>query len=106
MRQGDVASVHESLSASLAFDLDTERLGPFERQDEGGRLRERREERPAERDHLVPDPDDVAVREETELLERGDRLREVRFEDVLEVYAASRLAELLRRGRHLQLAEQ
>src|SRR2546425_4799026 len=101
MRQGDVASVHESLSASLAFDLDAERLGPFERQDEGGRLRERREERPAERDHLVPDPDHVAVREETELLEREDRLHEVRLEDVLEVHAADRLAAGLRQGLYL-----
>src|SRR5438128_5535953 len=71
MRQGDVASVHESLSASLAFDLDTERLGPFERQDEGRRLRERREERPAKRDHLIPDPDQVGIRQEAELVEGG-----------------------------------
>ena len=106
MRHGDVAPMDDSPPADLAFDLDAERLGPLERQDEGGRLGERRQERPAERDHLVPNPDHVAVRQETELLERKDRLHEVRLEDVLEVHAADRLAEVLRQGLHLLMGDE
>ncbi len=100
MRQGDVASEHDSLPTGLAFDLDAERFGSFERQDEGGRLRERREERPAKRDHLIPDSDQVGIRQEAELVEGKDRLHEVRLQDVFEVHPANRLAEVLRQRLH------
>src|SRR2546427_11584496 len=96
MRQGDVAAVHDSLPTGLAFDLDAERLRSVEWQDEGGRLRKRREERTAERDHLIADPDQVGIRQEAELVEGQDRLHEMRFQDVLEVDPANRPAEVLR----------
>src|SRR5437867_11208335 len=67
MRQGDIASVNDSLPTGLALDLDAERLGPVERQHEGGWLGERREERTAERDHLIPGPAPVGVRAQLEL---------------------------------------
>src|SRR2546427_13082921 len=95
MRQGDVASVHESLSASLAFDLDTERLGTFERKDEGGRLRERREERPAKRDPLIPDSDQVGIPPEAALFEGKDRPHGMPLQGALEVHPAKRRTEVL-----------
>src|SRR5213593_492319 len=101
MRQGDVAAVHDSPPTGLAFDLDAERLRAFEWQDEGGRLRKRREERTAERDHLIADPDQVGIRQEAELVEGQDRLHEMRFQDVLEVDPANRPAEVLRQRLHL-----
>src|SRR5256712_383341 len=106
MRQGNVASVHDSLPTGLTFHLDAERLGPFERQDQGGRLRERRKKRPAERDHLIPDPDQVGIRQEAELVEGEDRLHQVRLQDVLEVHPADRPAEGLRQRLHLLVGNQ
>ena len=78
----------------------------MQREDERGRLRERRKERPPEGDHLVSDADHAGVRQEAESVERDEGPDHVRMEGVLVVHAAHGLPEEPGKGLHLLVGDE